>query len=255
MRRFLLCAPIFFVVGCTKIDVCVDGEPSVCVEKPAECSPQEQFVMKKRTFKNKGCDEKIEVIETAPCVQNSCYPLERNWFLQGTAGYFWPFWDRFHQIYGGGGIYGLALSSTLPEGLSGSLFKTLYGWLDGQYFSKGGKTIGSPQYPTRLTMVPFSFGLEYKPVLKYSFNSRYCVTLRPFMGLGLQVAYLHIHNKAPFGPIHVNSWGSGGVVKVGCGFDFPRYWTIDLFSTFSYVKIKSKNLSGGVLGAAVGYSW
>ncbi len=256
MRWFLLCAPVFFMVGCTKVDVFIDGEPSTCVETAA-CQPQEQFVLKKKVIAKKKTCETAEVVEVAPCppVPNSCYTLERNWFLQGTAGYYWPFWDRFHDIYGGGGIYGVAISNALPEGLSGHLFQTLYGWVDGQYFSKSGKTIGSPQYDTRLTMVPFSFGLEYKPHLQYSFNSGYCVTMRPFVGLGLQVTYLHIHNKVPFGPAHVNNWGTGGVIKFGWGFDFPRYWVVDIFSTFSYMKVKSNNLSGGVLGAAVGCSW
>jgi|JI9StandDraft_1071089.scaffolds.fasta_scaffold54758_1 hypothetical protein len=183
-----------------------------------------------------------------------CQKREKEFFIEAKAGYFWPFSSLFSDIYGGSGIYGLEFLMALPS-CDNPFYNALHAWLGVDYFEKSGQTLGDPRFSTKLVMVPITFGVKWMPSLAYSFNKECSLKIRPYLGIGMEVSYLSVKNHTPVSPTTFYNWGVGGILQAGALFDITKWFFIDIFSTFSYIRVDSVNISGGSLGAGLGVSW
>lgn len=164
------------------------------------------------------------------------------------AGYFVPFDTVFNRIYGGGGIYGLEVSTPLNSCLNA--------WVSGSYFTQTGHSLGQ-RYSTHIQMAPFGVGVQY-------FRNTICKS-KLYIGIGGLATYLHTTDNSPFVFHSVSKWGPGLVGKLGLQVDLGSCFFGKLFSDFTYTRIPfynnrndtlvryTANLSGWSAGIAIGY--
>lgn len=170
---------------------------------------------------------------------------------EARVAYFYPTNHRFREIYGhGGALYSAELNF--------STCYNFYGWLGAGYFTKSGESIGEKNH-TRIQFVPLSLGL------KYLFCFPCYPSFRPYLGAGLLVTYLHMHDDSPFVIEKISKWGVGGIAKLGLIYNFWNCFFIDLFTDYSYTKIDFRktrhhkvsrhdaNISGFSFGGGLGY--
>jgi hypothetical protein len=167
--------------------------------------------------------------------------------VEAQAGYYYPTNHKFREIYSGSGIYGLEVSV--------QSWRSLYAWVSGSVFAKSGHSIGL-RNSTHIVFVPIGVGLKY--LWKVNFVDLY-------LGAGVLPTYLHIHDHSPYVVQKSSKWGCGGIAKVGAIFNLPKSFFIDVFTSYSYIKISdhdtrhhtiypsSANLSGFTFGGAIGY--
>lgn len=160
---------------------------------------------------------------------------------------FFPTSHLFKKIYHNSGMIGGELTV--------NLYDNFYGWASIDWLSKSGHSlIGNTK--TKVNYLPIAFGLKY---------------LRPFcygdwyVGLGALAGRIHTHDLSPAVAPTYTQWGWGGIAKVGCIFDLPSCFFLDLFFNYSFVKAASHNTNGGtviphtvkvngaLLGIGIGY--
>jgi len=168
-------------------------------------------------------------------------------YTEAKAAYFHPTDKDFRKVYSGGGIYGFEVT--------GQAWRNIYAWGSGDYFHKSGSSIGSGN-SSKITFVPLGFGL------KYLFPMRF---VDIYAGAGMLTTYLHMKDDSPFVIHSVSKWGLGAVVKTGANFIIKKHFFIDLFTSYSFMKIGFHNthhgkvirhhadLSGWSIGGGVGY--
>ncbi len=163
------------------------------------------------------------------------------------VAYFYPTDQRFREIYSGAGLYSVETSV--------QAWKGLYPWGSLGFLYASGSSKGEGDN-TELYMIPIGLGL------KYFFNFD---RLHPYLGLGMVVAYTHIHNDSPFVTRNQSKWGVGGIVKTGFLADITQSLFFDFFLDYTYLKksfdhpnskpvvTHRADLSGLSIGAGLGY--
>lgn len=152
-----------------------------------------------------------------------------DFFAEAKAAYFRPTSDKFRDVYGSGGIYGLEASC--------QFWKPLYAWASADYFHKRGRSIGSGGgSSTKVTLVPLAFGAKY--LIPYKWVDFY-------LGIGPTFTYIHFTDNAPGVIRHSSKWGYGGMAKAGALLNFKKHFFFDLFTDYSYLKARFSNTSEG----------
>ena len=169
-------------------------------------------------------------------------------FVEAKAAYLYPISERYREVYGTGGIYGLEYTT--------QFYKRLYGWASADYFHIDGKS--SRGHSTESTLVPLAFGL--KAVIPYKRTDFY-------IGLGPTFTYIHFTDNSPFVIRHSSKWGYGVIAKAGALFNFKKHFFLDLFADYSYLRDRFHNtnhdrvirphmdLSNWSIGAGLGIRW
>ena len=178
------------------------------------------------------------------------------------AAYFYPTDSRFRDFYSNGGLYSIETSVQ-------TCCKQLYPWASVGYFHKSGDAIlNCPDIiaegeSTHITVVPIGFGLKYLfPIDCISYCNR--ISSYPYLGVGMLVSYVHIHNDSPYVTQRQSHWGIGGIMKAGFISDITHGLFLDLFVDYSYMKVNfhnhhtniinyKANLSGLSIGGGIGY--
>lgn len=167
--------------------------------------------------------------------------------LEAKAAYFIPTDSRTRKIYSETGIYGVNLRFPV--------YKCLVGWSQASYLRTNGKTLGLKNHTT-IQMAPLVLGLQCAPQF---------TRFQPYIGLGIDVAYLNVRNSSPY-MIHIEkSWGVGGIAAIGALIGISESVFFDFFGEYSYLKIpfhktnhrkvvpNTADMSSVALGGGVGY--
>ncbi len=134
------------------------------------------------------------------------------------AAYFRPTNSLFREVYSGGGLYSVEASVQ-------TCCKQLYPWASLGYFHTSGHCIGEEQ-PTNITIVPIGLGLKYLFSIDWSGP-------RPYLGAGMLVSYMQIHNKCSFVTQKESKWNIGGIIKAGFLSCITQCVFFDLFVDYS----------------------
>ena len=156
--------------------------------------------------------------------------------IEAKASYFHPTDPNFRDIYGGGWIYGLEASY--------GLWKGLYAWGSSGYFHQSGLSKGSYD-STHVTFVPCGLGLKYLFTLD---------TVDLYLGAGALGTYGHTTNDSSYVARSQSKWGFGGIAKIGVILNIKRFFFIDLFSDYSWMKIHFHNHDAGVLSNTANFN-
>ena len=162
------------------------------------------------------------------------------------AAYFYPTHNRFRAIYHDGGIYSIETSV--------KAWDQLYPWMSLGVFYQTGRSLEN-RFGTNLLILPIGLGLKYLFTYKQ---------LNPYLGVGMQVTYTHMHDKSPYVDSRFAHWGMGGMIKTGFLAYFTKSCFFDFFCDYSYLKINyhhrhprvvnlRTDLSSISIGAGVGY--
>lgn len=170
-----------------------------------------------------------------------------NLTLEVKAAYFIPTSSTTRDIYGDSAITGLSFHFPI--------YYDLIGWIQTSYLKAKGKTLGLSN-KTTMQLVPFVAGLNFAPRWGW---------FQPYIGLGIEPAYLHVENSSPY-MIHKSAkWGVGGIAIFGMMFNLPYSLFLDFFGEYSYLKIpfhdsnhgkvvpRTADVSGVDFGAGIGY--
>jgi hypothetical protein len=160
-----------------------------------------------------------------------------DFIVELKAHYLHPSEKAFRDIYGGGLMYGGAISLGVWKGLDV--------WFGGSYFSKKGELTFTKE-ETKLEIYPLGGGLKYRlseGVLSF------------YVGVGLN--YYQYKESNPLGDVSKSGLGYtgriGNYVKVTGGL------LIDLYVNYSYCRIKPAdfeiNIGGIEAGVGVGYEF
>jgi hypothetical protein len=139
-------------------------------------------------------------------------------YVEFRAAYLYPLEEDLRDVFGGNGQYGIELNA--------QLYDMLYGWVEVDYFTSSGHTIGSKE-DTRWTMVPISFGP------KFIYNRH---MFQPYVGAGLVATYVHTNLINS-----LSSWSCGGLFKFGCIAKPTDYLVIDLFMDYAVRHVEMEN--------------
>ena len=145
------------------------------------------------------------------------------------AAYFYPTHHRFQDIHSGGGLYSLEASI--------QAWDQLYPWVSAGYFYQSGSSIGEKR-ATKIRMVPLTLGVKYHLPLS---------RLSPYVGAGLLVSYVDIHNHSSYVTKKDSKWGAGGLFKLGFLAYVTNSFFIDAFCDYSYLKITFRDHHQSVL--------
>lgn len=173
-------------------------------------------------------------------------------FLTFRGAYFDPTGGAFRKVYSSGAIYGFEFDYQIEN--------DFYGWAAINYFNKTGKTTAEHCY-TDLSMLPITIGLKW-------LYRRYRV--QPYIGLGLNLTYLHEITHDPT-LAHVQAvWNAGGIAKTGLFIRLVDEFLIEFYADYSFSKVRlhrspfyakridlvhSANLSGFSFGTGLGYEF
>lgn len=165
--------------------------------------------------------------------------------LEAKASYYYPTSTHFRSIYPGAGLYRLEANFETVKGL--------FPFLSAGYFYQSGRS--SQEDRTHIQMVPLTAGLVYQFQLK---------NLRPYLGAGVPVTYVHIKNKYDYVDGTRNRWTVGGQGRVGFLYFFKENLFFDFFGDYTYLKwsfgssgephvdTRKADLSGISVGAGFG---
>lgn len=171
-------------------------------------------------------------------------------FLEAKAGYFIPIADRYKKVFSGSGIYGLEADV--------QIYRPLYFYLGADYYTESGHTRGSTDFPCSIEMIrPFAG-------FKFIFQTRH--TVRPYLGVAFQEAYVKNKTKAPTLIREENHWQEGALGQVGivCVWN---HFVLDIFGNYSWLVVHMKgsktkpvivhhqNISGFTVGGGLGYQF
>ncbi len=151
---------------------------------------------------------------------SSIQGFSREIFTEARAAYYYPTDERFRDIYDGAGLYSVEASF---QG-----WKQLYPFASLGFLYASGSSVGEGD-ATRLYMVPIGLGL------KCAFSAKED-RLRPYLGLGMQVAYVNIHNNYSFVDESQSGWGVGGIAKAGLLAMITKSIFCDFFMDYTYFK-------------------
>ncbi len=165
--------------------------------------------------------------------------------VEARAAYFYPTDSAFRSIYNESGLYSVEASY--------SSFGKIHPWASVGMFYKSGHTVAE-NTKTSIIIVPLALGLKYQCYWK-------CI--KPYIGLGILVPYLHTKDDSPFVIKVRNKWGVGAIVKSGIIYDITNCFFADLFLDYSWAKInfgktsktsgRTADISGISVGAGIGY--
>ena len=177
--------------------------------------------------------------------------------VEFRPNYFLPSSETLNDIYHTGGI-DYQLTGTIPL-YQGPTFwaRCFSAWWAVDYFDKTGKSeeLGTLSH---ITMVPITLGLKY---------TRVKGRLRPYLGLGMRYWFVNISNQTTSMMSKTNKNGIGGVGETGLLFFVHKYWTLDLFSSYSYKKFgpptvtepnietTTLQVGGWNFGGGIGFKW
>jgi hypothetical protein len=167
--------------------------------------------------------------------------LSAETMVEAKAAYFNPTSSSFRSVYSGGGMYSLEATARA--------WRQFYGWGSVGYFGRNGSSVGLGN-SAHIQMVPFGIGAKYIAC---------CDCIKPYIGLGMLVTYVNLHNDSPFVTHKQHKWGVGGIVKGGLLIDLPCCWFADLFADYNYTKVHfssgTANISGYSAGVGLGYKF
>ena len=157
--------------------------------------------------------------------------------IELKAHYFTPSEKAFQDIYGGGLMYGVEMSI--------GVWKDLYVWLGGSYFSKQGELTFTEE-ETNFELLPLGGGVKYRLL---SGN------IALYVGLGLSY-YLYKETN----PIdEVTDGALGYIGKIGSYVRISERLLIDAYLDYSYCKIKPAdfdiNIGGIEAGVGLGFKF
>lgn len=166
-----------------------------------------------------------------PSYDNNCFDRFCNWNcnygmeLKFRAAYFYPIEGLFREIY----------TRNLCEyqlELSKDIVGPTTAWVNVGWFTKSGRSIGLND-KTRISLVPVSFGFNYK----------FCLTdcMNVYLGAGVSYVNVRIHDDSDFVHRHTNKGSWGGVIKTGIQYFFTQSLFGDVFADYQYNKL---NVSG-----------
>lgn len=165
---------------------------------------------------------------------------------EARAAYYHATDRHFRDIYSETGLYSIETSV--------EAWNRIYPWASLGFLYTSGSSEGEGD-STELYMIPIGLGAKYIFDLDW---------FQPYLGLGMVVAYSHIHNQSKYVAQHQSEWGVGGIAKSG----FLAYLTknvfLDIFCDYTYLKVtfddsgkntsnRRADLSGVYIGGGVGY--
>ncbi len=159
--------------------------------------------------------------------------------FDGRIAAFIPTGDRFRSIYGS--------SLAAYEFEIGKIFAKHYEvWANVDYVTTSGST---PKFHSKTS---------YRSV-NLSGGAKYVFRFHPqgnlYLGLGINGAFVHVHNSSSFVKRDVNKDGVGGVAKVGVYFEPTTHLFMEFFVDYLYqtIQFQSRVQVGGVkIGGGIG---
>lgn len=153
------------------------------------------------------------------------------------GGYFYPSDKDFRDIYGGGVMSGLEISTVAARNLEL--------WIEAGYFAKTGE-LSFTKEVTRLKIIPVGGGV------RYVFPPR-----RPAIYMGGGVLYYRFREVSPLGTV---DWGRPGVVvEMGSSIRLTGRFIADAFARYSHCRMKPAdfmfNIGGYDLGVRLAYEY
>ena len=175
---------------------------------------------------------------------------------EAKIAYFHPTDSRFQEIYSGGALYSIEASVQ-------TCYQQLYPWASIGYFHKSQfSVVKCPDTTcegesTRITVVPIGLGLKYLFPIE-------CMYPCPYLGAGILLSFVRIHNDYSFVSQNLFDWGIGGIIKGGFLLNITDCVFFDLFLDYSYMKVGFRDrhqnisnsradLSGLTIGGGVAY--
>ena len=168
--------------------------------------------------------------------------------VEAKAAYFYPTSHKYRKLYSGSGLYGIELGAKLCDQWSG--------WFSVNALYKKGHSRGCG-LRTEVTQVPIDFGIKY--------TMCGCNCMRPYLGAGLLITYLRLHDHSHHLRSKIHRWGVGGIFKAGLQIDLPCCFFLDLFTNYSLITVTPKghhhgcrhkaDLSGFSFGGGIGYNF
>ena len=174
-----------------------------------------------------------------------------DYLLELKAAYFLPTGDRFKNVYGGSGIYGLEFTFQAKD--------FLYVWTSADFYLKSGHAYGSActsPSSTDIWFLPFAAGIKL-------FCPINIVDL--WLGGGILGTYVNVKDHNPNVISSISKWGVGGIVKAGAIINCTKYFFLDLFTDYSFMQIPfhdtrkgtviphKADLSGWSFGGSIGF--
>lgn len=145
--------------------------------------------------------------------------------FEAKGAYFLPTDSNTREIYHNGGLYSLEASY--------SRCSRCYVYSSAGYLYSTGKTKQSKSN-TALIYVPLSVGLKYI----FTIDS-----VRPYLGAGPLVSYVHTKDDSSFVVKIRTKWGIGAIIKTGVMYEMTERSFIDFFVDYSFMNIDFKNTS------------
>lgn len=159
--------------------------------------------------------------------------------VDGRVSAFFPTGKLMREIYGN------CFANYEIE--AGQIFAENYEvWGNVGWVSKNGRT-SALHTKTKFEEMNISLGG------KYIFYPHECI--RWYAGLGVNAAFVYLHNHSSFVKHHVNKKGFGAVVKTGLYFEPVDNLFVELFSDYLYQKIHFHNreqVGGFKVGGGLG---
>jgi len=162
-----------------------------------------------------SCDDCCE----DECVLDCNYCCSDIVLVEAKAAYFHPTNRKICKIYSNGmGMYG-AEATYLG-------WSCLYPWVSVDYMSRKGHSLGEHD-PTRVTVVPLGFGLKFLQDIGCT---------RFYLGAGALYSHIRMRDHSPFVFRAPSRWQWGGIWKIGLLVHPMDWFSIDLFTNYSYMK-------------------
>ena len=77
-----------------------------------------------------------------------------------------------------------------------------------------------------------------------------------YLGLGINGAFVHVHNHSPYVKRNVHKNGVGGIAKLGCYFEPIDHLFLEVFTDYLYQSIRFENsaqIGGFKTGGGIGF--
>lgn len=146
------------------------------------------------------------------------------------VNYFFPSQRSFQDIYG----QSLAFSGEFNF----RLWKSVYLWLIGSYYSKEG-SLPSTREATKMTLIPVGGGIKLK------FGSG---TIRPYIGFGPVVYFYEESN-----PIGIAKGSQAGFIgQAGLNTKITGRLFLDISANYTYCKVRPQHIEADIGGIQAG---
>lgn len=213
-------------------------------QEVGDASSSTSFEDSKVNFDSEQKSKNVEKVSTSENIL-------KDYLLELKAAYFLPTGDRFKNVYGGSGIYGLEFTFQAKD--------FLYVWTSADFYLKSGHAYGSActsPSSTDIWFLPFAAGIKL-------FCPINIVDL--WLGGGVLGTYVNVKDHNPNVISSISKWGVGGIVKAGAIINCTKYLFVDLFTDYSFMQIPfhdtrkgtviphKADLSGWSFGGSIGY--